>query len=337
MALVHRLAILAVIALLAGACASEDDPAATPPEATATATPTVTLEQTCTGSGFTIGYPADWHTNETGEPCRFFHHEAFTLPEDTEVLGMAVVVEMVDADIDELTQTDAEVLDRSTTKIAEAEAVRIRSRTGADAGLLPEGTLSVTYFVDLDGQTLVAAAHSTAASFDDNVDVLDAMMGSVELRESCSASELDPDRGDQESLPDEVAAARRAIVAAAVACDYDALAGLTGPGFTYSFGDDGDPAGHWRTLETEGRGPKPLRFLVELFDRPYGTTDDGSYVWPSAFTYDDWSSVPDADREALRPLYGDEDFAAWEDFGSYIGYRISITADGEWTFFVAGD
>jgi hypothetical protein len=47
--------------------------------------------------------------------------------------------------------------------------------------------------------------------------------------------------------------------------------------------------------------------------------------------------VPKADREALRPLYGDEDFAAFQEFGAYLGYRVGITEEGEWIFFVAGD
>jgi hypothetical protein len=60
------------------------------------------------------------------------------------------------------------------------------------------------------------------------------------------------------------------------------------------------------------------------------------YAWPSAFVTE-WSAVPEADREALRPLYGDEDFAFWAEAGGYMGYRVGITEDGEWVYFIAGD
>jgi len=47
-------------------------------------------------------------------------------------------------------------------------------------------------------------------------------------------------------------------------------------------------------------------------------------------------------RVALRgwrktPLYGDEDFASWAEAGGYMGYRIGMTTDGEWVYFIAGD
>jgi hypothetical protein len=47
--------------------------------------------------------------------------------------------------------------------------------------------------------------------------------------------------------------------------------------------------------------------------------------------------VPEADREALRPLFEDADLAEFARFGSYFGYRVGILADGTWSYFVAGD
>lgn len=83
-----------------------------------------------------------------------------------------------------------------------------------------------------------------------------------------------------------------------------------------------------------------LRYLVELLDRPHAVVEDAEgrqFVWPSAFAYDDWAAVPDEDLEALRPLYGDDDFATFQEFGGYIGYRIGITEAGDWLFFIVGD
>lgn len=159
----------------------------------------------------------------------------------------------------------------------------------------------------------------------------------------CSASDLDPDLAAQEGLPEAVAETRRRIARAAVACDYEALARLAGGGdgasFTYSFGDSGDAATFWERHEESGTGD-PMRHLVGVLARPHAVVEAGGisrYAWPSAFTYDSWSAVPEAEREALRPLYDDDDFDSFEQFGGYIGYRALILADGTWTVFVAGD
>ncbi|MFQ5947383.1 MAG: hypothetical protein ACE5KX_00800, partial [Acidimicrobiia bacterium] len=153
----------------------------------------------------------------------------------------------------------------------------------------------------------------------------------------CSASELAADPSDQAGLPEPVAEIRRLIVAAAVACDYEALASLALAGdepFIFSFGDGDDPAAFWR--DAEALGAEDLRFLVELLDRPF-TFALGDYVWPSASVYEDWASVPEADREALKPLYDEEDFLFFEEAEGYIGSRVGITEEGDWIFFVVGD
>jgi hypothetical protein len=54
------------------------------------------------------------------------------------------------------------------------------------------------------------------------------------------------------------------------------------------------------------------------------------YAWPSAHTYGSWDAVPEAEKEALRPLYDDLDFGFFGEFGGYLGYRIGITLDGDW-------
>lgn len=157
---------------------------------------------------------------------------------------------------------------------------------------------------------------------------------------ACSAAGLDGEPESQPGLPAAVAEVRDAIAAAATDCDFERLEELAADRFTYSFGDGGSPAAHWRRQEAEGRPPEPLRFLVELLDRLHGTVEsEGSttYVWPSAFAHDDWADVPAADRDALRPLYGEEDFEFFERFGGYVGYRVGITEGGDWVFFVAGD
>jgi hypothetical protein len=142
-------------------------------------------------------------------------------------------------------------------------------------------------------------------------------------------------------LPNRVAELRLAIAEAAVGCQYrrmEALARANGESFTFTFGGAEDPARYWRRQEKSDE--EPMRYLVGMLDRPYGKVSAGdllTYVWPSAYAYQTWAEVPREDRRALRPLYGDEDFEQFAEFGSYIGYRVGITDAGDWLYFVAGD
>lgn len=142
---------------------------------------------------------------------------------------------------------------------------------------------------------------------------------------------------EQDGLPPAVAFMRNAIIAAALNCDYDALADLAGEDFAFSFGAGGDPASYWELLEDEGQ--EPLRFLVELLARPFaedGTAGTTYYVWPDVFLLP-WDDVLDSQRDVLRPLYDDDDFVIFGDFGGYVGWRIAIDDRGDWIYFVAGD
>jgi hypothetical protein len=153
----------------------------------------------------------------------------------------------------------------------------------------------------------------------------------------CSATGLDLPEPNTE-IPAPVEAKRQAIAAAAIACDYTALAALTDPaGFTYSFGGGDDPATFWE--DAEGFDAEPMRFLVELLDLPHGkdgTAGTTFYVWPEVFLLA-WEDVTTQQQDELRPLFDDEDFAIFSEFGGYFSYRVAIKETGDWIFFVAGD
>ena len=153
----------------------------------------------------------------------------------------------------------------------------------------------------------------------------------------CSAAGV-PMPAEQEGLPAPVTDARRAIAAAAIACDYDALEALASPDFVSSFGGGGfENIPMW---EEEGTYPA-LALLVGLFDTPYAFEDyedqPRHYYWPSAFVYDSWEEIPQADMEALLTVYTQEELDQAAGFGSYALWRIGITETGEWRFFIAGD
>ncbi|MBI5156685.1 MAG: GerMN domain-containing protein [Acidimicrobiia bacterium] len=154
---------------------------------------------------------------------------------------------------------------------------------------------------------------------------------------TCSGFRASTELVDQPGLPAIIAAKREAIFAAAVSCDWPTLASLLGPGFSYTFGIDTDPIAYWQ--EREAAGEPVLYFLAELLNRPFGVQTAGDvtyYAWPSAFVTE-WSAVPEADRQALLPLYDDADLDTFAEFGSYYGYRIGIIDDGTWVYFIAGD
>jgi len=154
----------------------------------------------------------------------------------------------------------------------------------------------------------------------------------------CSGFDIAPSALALSSIPQPLAETLGEIVDAARQCDFDRLAAIGGDNFTASFGG-GDPSDLWTMEEEQGR--KPMYWLLSILDLPYGTidTEQGTlYVWPSAYAHQgSWETTPDADVEALRSVYSDEDMQGFADFGGYFGYRLGIWENGDWSFFVAGD
>lgn len=154
---------------------------------------------------------------------------------------------------------------------------------------------------------------------------------------TCSGALVTDSLIEQPGLSPQNAAMREQIFEAATSCDWDTLRSLQIEGFQYSFGDNVDAIAFWQGLEAAGE--QPIRYLAELLNRPYGTQPgpggEDYYAWPSAFVTE-WSQVPEKEIDELRPLYDDDDFAGFAEFGGYYGYRVGII-DGSWVYFVAGD
>jgi hypothetical protein len=165
----------------------------------------------------------------------------------------------------------------------------------------------------------------------------------------CSAERLGSELAGQPGLPAPVAELRTALYEAARSCDWQTLQDLVvnPAGFSYSFGESGDPVAYWQRLELLHY--RPLYYLAEILQRPFGVyrlpvdlTPEGPpvYTWPSAQAYESWAEVPEADRAALRPLYDDSDFAAFEEFGGYLGFRVGIRSSADeahWIYAIEGD
>jgi hypothetical protein len=160
--------------------------------------------------------------------------------------------------------------------------------------------------------------------------------GAASSKPACSAAGLSPKLPKQQ-LPARVASMRDRIAAAAVRCDYAALARLArenGRTFVFSYGSGRDPAAYWRRLETQHLD-RPLARLVGILRLPYTRNEIRSFAWPSAYTEKptamDWNLLVQA------KLYTRAQIAGWKRYGSYLGYRTAISPKGDWLFFVAGD
>ncbi|MDQ4024123.1 MAG: hypothetical protein M3217_01320 [Actinomycetota bacterium] len=155
---------------------------------------------------------------------------------------------------------------------------------------------------------------------------------------TCPAAGLSATPEEQAELAPPVAATRAEIVEAAVACDYDRLGRIIEvggqPEFTFSFGDEATLEAFVASLRRSNG--ETLDVLVQTLDLPYCSQRvEGRlvYQWPSAFC----EGATDADWDALRALYSDEEIAAWREFGSFAGHRVGIDGDGAWLFFVSGE
>ena len=144
-----------------------------------------------------------------------------------------------------------------------------------------------------------------------------------------------------DKLPAPVEARRAAIVEAAAAKDWTALERLIGPGeFVYSFGDAGDPIGYWR--DSLQQGTDIARAMAAIFAMPcivYAERGRREYWWPAAAEIE-WAKLNAKDKAAMQGFYGksiDEWYVEGRARGYYVGWRGSITPDGAWTSFVAGD
>ncbi|PYE88486.1 hypothetical protein [Phyllobacterium leguminum] len=149
---------------------------------------------------------------------------------------------------------------------------------------------------------------------------------------------------DFSKLPAPVREMRERILAAAKSGDIEALRPLIGTGenmTTLSLsGFEGDPIEYLKGLSGDSNGQEVLAILVDLLDTGYVHLDAGGqnelYVWPYFFAYPIDKLTPKQMVE-LYQIITSGDFEEMKTFGAYIFYRIGISPDGKWQFFVAGD
>jgi hypothetical protein len=147
---------------------------------------------------------------------------------------------------------------------------------------------------------------------------------------------------DISKIPKPVARMRELIVEAAASGDIERLRPLLGKGPTQTqVGEtDADPVETLKGLSGDPQGIEILAILLDVLSTGFVLVDKGTpdeaYVWPY-FTEKPLASLTPPEKVDLFRLVTAGDFAEMEEGGNYNFYRVGITPDGQWKFFVAGD
>jgi hypothetical protein len=149
---------------------------------------------------------------------------------------------------------------------------------------------------------------------------------------------------DVSLLPEPVQRMRQLIMEACLTGDLERLRPLVGVGddlTQLSFGGmDGDPIEFLKSLSGDGEGQEIMAILYEVLAAGFVHMDVGEpselYVWPYFFAVPlDALTAPQ--RVELFKLVTAGDYEDMKNFGAYIFYRVGISPEGRWLFFVAGD
>ncbi|MYZ48155.1 hypothetical protein [Propylenella binzhouense] len=101
-----------------------------------------------------------------------------------------------------------------------------------------------------------------------------------------------------------------------------------------------DPVEYLKSLSGDPEGREILAILLEVLEAGFvhvdqGTADD-MYVWPYFAQYPIDALSPEQMVE-MYTLLTSADYQEMRSYGAYIFFRVGISPDGRWRFFVAGD
>ena len=148
---------------------------------------------------------------------------------------------------------------------------------------------------------------------------------------------------DLSRLPPPVAATRNALIEAARTGDVEALRpiyrGASEPPML-SFGEIEDPITFLKLASGDRNGREILAIMIEVLEagfvhRNAGTPDE-IFIWPYFYGVPLDTLTP-AQEVELFEIVTAHDLEDMRLFGAYNFYRLGITPDGSWAFFVAGD
>jgi len=145
-------------------------------------------------------------------------------------------------------------------------------------------------------------------------------------------------------LPEPVRRMHDLIVDAAKSGDMEKLRpllGLADAATQLSFGEiDGDPIEFLKGLSGDPEGQELLAILEEVMLAGFVHLEAGTpneiYVWPYFYGIP-LDKLDARQRVELFKIVTAGDLDDMQQFGTYIFYRVGITPEGRWAFFVAGE
>jgi hypothetical protein len=149
---------------------------------------------------------------------------------------------------------------------------------------------------------------------------------------------------DIRKAPAAVGQMREKIVEAAASGDLARLRDLMTPGPNQTVVTIGekpeDPVAELKNLSGDEDGAEILAILLDILSTGYvhvgqGTKDE-MYVWPY-FAQKPLNALTAPEKVDLLRLVTAGDVADMKEFGGYNFYRVGISPDGQWRFFVAGN
>jgi hypothetical protein len=145
---------------------------------------------------------------------------------------------------------------------------------------------------------------------------------------------------DLSLLPPAVARTRDRILAAARSGNLQGLAAIVqADETTFSRSDERDPAAFWRANYPDSEGLEALSILTTILEAPFVHADRGTqqevYLWPY-FARVPLKTLSREQKVVLFKIVTGGDYKDMLAFGTYAFFRVGISPDGIWQFFVTG-
>ena len=149
---------------------------------------------------------------------------------------------------------------------------------------------------------------------------------------------------DINKAPEPVRRMRELIVEAAASGDIERLRPLLGKGVTETqvsiVETDEGPVETLKGQSGDSEGIEVLAILLDVLATGFvhvgAGTPEEMYVWPY-FAEKPLAGLTPPEKVELLRIVTAGDFSDMQEFGSYNFYRVGITPDGQWKFFVTGD
>jgi len=149
---------------------------------------------------------------------------------------------------------------------------------------------------------------------------------------------------DLDAVPFPVRKMRELILEAARTGDIEKLRPYIGYGDDVTMlslgGFDEDPVDFLKSLSGDKEGHEILAIMTEILEAPFAKLEEPNgeevYVWPYFFSYP-FEKLTAEQRVGLFRIITYGDYEEMVQFGNYLFYRLGITSQGRWRFFVAGD